>query len=133
MLNRRFAASLRGSSTETYTKTAAIYHELSNVEKRIDHHIALLRTDEFKETECMGDIFRFVHQKPVTLPLYNHQLTIHWFGLCSASCLNTSTSPERSSERLTSTLAYGNSTSSTGSTWTSTTSQQPSALLVKSS
>lgn len=69
MLNRRFAAFLRGSSAETYTKTAAIYHELSNVEKRIDHHIALLRTDEFKETECMGDIFRFVHQKLVTLSL----------------------------------------------------------------
>lgn len=60
MHNRRFAAFLKGSPPETYTKTAGIYHELSSVEKRIDWHISLLRTDEFKETECIGDIFRCV-------------------------------------------------------------------------
>lgn len=60
MFNRRFAAFLRGCSPEAYIKTAGIYHELSSVEKRIDWHISLLRTDEFKETECIADVFRCV-------------------------------------------------------------------------
>ncbi|CED83455.1 Microtubule-associated protein dynactin DCTN1/Glued [Phaffia rhodozyma] len=62
LLNRRFAAILKRCSPELYVKICGVYHELSGIEKRMDGYIELLRKDEFKDTDCMGDLIKHIAQ-----------------------------------------------------------------------
>lgn len=62
LLNQRFAAILKRCSPELYTKASGIYHELSAVEKRVDGYIDLLRKDEFRDGDCMGDLVKSVFE-----------------------------------------------------------------------
>ncbi|KAG6865099.1 hypothetical protein C0991_005060 [Blastosporella zonata] len=61
-LCKRFAAILRRCDVESFLNIGRIFPEIAPMEKRIDMHINLLRKDEFREMECVGDIIKIQAQ-----------------------------------------------------------------------
>ena len=58
ILCKRFAAILRRCDPTSFLNIGRIYPEIAPMEKRIDMHIDLLRRDEFREMEFVGDIVK---------------------------------------------------------------------------
>ncbi|KIJ13750.1 hypothetical protein PAXINDRAFT_170080 [Paxillus involutus ATCC 200175] len=61
-LCKRFAAVLRRCDPASFLNIGRIYAEISPMEKRIDMHVDLLRRDEFREMEFVGDVLRLQAQ-----------------------------------------------------------------------
>jgi dynactin 1 len=55
-LCKRFSAVLRKCDVESFLGIGKLYPELAPMEKRIDMHIELLRREEFRVIECVGDM-----------------------------------------------------------------------------
>ncbi|KAH7911588.1 dynein associated protein-domain-containing protein [Hygrophoropsis aurantiaca] len=62
ILCKRFAAILRRCDVGSFLNIGRIYPEIAPMEKRIDMHIDLLRRDEFREMEFVGDILKMQAQ-----------------------------------------------------------------------
>ncbi|KAF9011292.1 dynactin [Cyathus striatus] len=61
-LCKRFAAVLRRCDSETFLNIGRLYPEMAPLEKRVDMHLDLLKRDEFRVMECVGDIVKIQAQ-----------------------------------------------------------------------
>lgn len=59
-LCKRFATVLRHCDVEAFLAVGRLFPDIAPLEKRIDMHIDLLRREEFRERECVGDFAKYV-------------------------------------------------------------------------